>query len=75
MAQLTDRSIDALALAHTSWNAGLVALAHRFGRYALARGAEHERELASLFDIGIDGVSCRHVDRMMAVAALYYPEP
>ena len=74
VAQLADRGIDGLALAHTAWHGGLVALAHRFGRYALARGPEHERELATVFDLGIDGVSCRHVDRLMAVAALYYPE-
>lgn len=74
VAQLADLAIDALALGHTAWNGGLVALAHRFGRYALARGPEHERELATVFDMGIDGVSCRHVDRMMAVAALYYPQ-
>ncbi len=74
VAQLTERAIDGLALVHTAWHGGLVALAHRFGRYALARGAEHERELATVFDLGIDGVSCRHVDRLMAVAALYYPE-
>jgi hypothetical protein len=63
----------ALCLHHGEWSGGLIALAHRFGRLALARGAEHEREVATLLDTGIDGVSCPHGDRLMAVAGLYYP--
>jgi glycerophosphoryl diester phosphodiesterase len=74
VAQLAERAIDGLSLHHTEWSPGLIALTHRFERYALAREATHERELATVVDAGIDGVSCRHVDRMAAVAALYYPD-
>jgi len=73
VAHLTDRSIDGLCAFHGDWTGGLVALAHRFGRLTVARGPEHEREVAAVFDIGIDGVSSPQVERLMAVAALYYP--
>ncbi len=73
VAHLTERSIDALCAFHGDWTGGLIALAHRFGRLTLARGPEHEREVAAVYDIGIDGVSSPQVERLMAVAALYYP--
>lgn len=74
VAHLTDRSIDGLCAVHGEWTGGLIALAHRFGRLTLARGPEHEREMAAVLDIGIDGVSSSQVERLMAVAALYYPQ-
>lgn len=74
VAHLTERSIDGLCAFHGEWTAGLVALAHRFGRLAVARGPEHEREMATVLDIGIDAVSSPRVERLMAVAALYYPD-
>lgn len=73
VAHLTERSIDGLCAFHGDWTGGLIALAHRFGRLTLARGPEHEREVATVYDIGIDGVSSPQVERLMAVAALYYP--
>ncbi|MEZ5407387.1 MAG: hypothetical protein R2761_05130 [Acidimicrobiales bacterium] len=73
VAHLTARSIDGLCAFHGDWTGGLVALAHRFERLTVARGLEHEREVAAVFDIGIDGVSSPQVERLMAVAALYYP--
>ena len=74
MAHLTERSIDGLCALHGEWTGGLIALAHRFGRLTLARGPEHEREVAAVLDIGIDAVSSPQVERLMAVAALFYPE-
>lgn len=74
VAHLTERSIDGLCAFHGDWTGGLITLAHRFERLALARGPEHEREVAAVYDIGIDGVSSPQVERLMAVAALYYPE-
>ncbi len=74
VAHLSERAIDGLCAFHGEWTGGLVALAHRFGRLALARGPEHEREMATVLDIGIDGVSSPQVERLMAVAAVYYPE-
>lgn len=74
VAHLSERSIDGLCAFHGDWTGGLIALAHRFGRLAVARGPEHEREIAGVLDIGIDGVSSPQVERLMAVAALYYPQ-
>lgn len=71
IAALRERGIDALNLRHGEWNGGLVAMAHRFERYALAWGLEHEREMAALVNVGIDGIYSNHVDRMTAVIALF----
>jgi len=68
-AQLRERGIDGLNLPHREWNGGLVAVIHRFERYALGWGLEHEREMARLIDIGIDALYSDYVDRMTAVVA------
>lgn len=69
--QLRERGVDALSLSHREWSGGLVALLHRFDRYALATDLVHEREMAKLLDVGIDAISSAHVDRMIAVAAQF----
>ena len=74
-AELQRREIDGLSLPHLDWSPGLIAVVHRFGCDAVARGLEHERELANVIDIGIDAVSSAHVDRLVAVAAEFYPAP
>lgn len=74
VADLRHRGLDGLELHHSEWSPGLVTLAHRFGCYALATEAEHEREMANMIDIGIDGLSSTHVDRLSATAAGFYPE-
>lgn len=66
-ARLRELDIDALNLRHHEWNGGLVALIHRFERYALAWGTEFEREIAKMVAVGVDGVYSDHVDRMTAV--------
>ena len=60
-----DRGIDAVNLHYSDWSAGLVTLWHRFGRYALGWDAQHERILEQLLAMGIDGVFCDHVARMV----------
>lgn len=70
-AELRERGVDALNLPHREWHGGLVALLHRFERATLGWGLEHEREMARLIDIGIDGIYSDHVDRMTAVAAQF----
>jgi glycerophosphoryl diester phosphodiesterase len=70
-ASLAAAGIDALNLHHTEWSGGLVALVHRFERFALGWDAQHERLLLGLLDMGIDGVYSDHVDRMVdALAAI-----
>lgn len=68
-ARLAEAGIDAVNLHQREWTGGLVTLYHRFDRFALGWDAQHERVLAELLDIGIDGVFSDHVDRMMAAIA------
>ena len=68
-ATLAEVGIDALNMHWTDWNAGLVALLHRFERYAFAWDAQQPRSLALSFAYGIDGVYSDHVDRLMDALA------
>jgi glycerophosphoryl diester phosphodiesterase len=68
-AALADAGIDALNLHHSEWSGGLVALVHRFERFALGWDAQLPRVLFSLLDMGIDGVYSDHVDRMVDALA------
>lgn len=65
VAQLRELGIDALNLHHSEWTTGLVALCHRFGRYAFGWDAQHERVIRNLWHMGIDGVFSDHVDRLV----------
>ncbi|MCC6436413.1 MAG: glycerophosphodiester phosphodiesterase [Acidimicrobiales bacterium] len=56
--------IDAVNLHHTDWTGGLIALWHRFDRFALGWDAQLPRILDELLDAGIDGVFSDYVDRM-----------
>ncbi len=62
---LAHHGIDAVNLHHTDWTGGLVALVHRFGRYALGWDLQVERLLHDAFRMGLDGVFSDWVDRMM----------
>jgi glycerophosphoryl diester phosphodiesterase len=64
-ATLAEVGIDALNLHWTDWNAGLVALLHRFERYAFGWDAQQPRALALSYAYGLDGVYSDHVDRLM----------
>jgi glycerophosphoryl diester phosphodiesterase len=68
-ATLAEAGIDALNMHWTDWNAGLVALLHRFERLAFAWDAQQPRALGLTFAYGIDAVYSDHVDRMMTALA------
>src|SRR5437764_681822 len=68
-ADLADRAVDVLNLHHTEWTAGLVGLFHRFGVLAFAWDAQEVRHLRALLAMGVDGVYCDRVDRMVATVA------
>ncbi|MGH9282782.1 MAG: glycerophosphodiester phosphodiesterase [Acidimicrobiales bacterium] len=69
-ASLADLGVDAVNLHHTDWTGGFTTLFHRFDRLALAWDCQHERVLASMLHMGVDGVYSDHVDRMVdAIAA------
>lgn len=70
-AELAAARIEAVALPENDWSGGQVTLFHRFEVLAFADGAHYERQLVRLVDMGIDGVSGDHVDRMVAVAATF----
>ncbi len=71
---LRDLGIDAVNLRLPDWTGGLVTTFHRFGRYALGWDAQHAREIASLVDVGIDGIFSDHVDRMVETINQFFPE-
>ncbi len=64
-AQLAAASVDAVYLHHTDWTGGLTTLFHRFERLAFAWDAQHERIIANLVRMGVDGISGDHVDRLV----------
>ncbi len=72
--ELRNLGIDAVNLRQTDWSGGLVAVFHRFDRIAFGWDAQHEREIASLLDAGIDGVFSDHVDRLSATIGQFFPE-
>jgi len=74
-ARLRSLGIDAVNLHHTDWSGGLIALFHRFDRYALAWDAQLPRVLDELLDVGIDGVFSDFADRLAdALGRLQRPE-
>jgi len=64
-AQLASDGIEVVNLRRSDWTGGLTTLFHRFGRLTFGWDAQHERMIADLLDMGIDGVYSNHVDRMM----------
>ncbi len=64
-ARLQALEIDAVNLHHTDWSGGLVTLIHRFKLLAFGWDAQHDRILDGLLRMGIDGLYCDHVDRMV----------
>lgn len=63
-ARLADEGIDVLNMPAADWTGGNVALAHRFDRYAFAWGAQLDRIIHGLFDMGIDAVYSDWSDRL-----------
>lgn len=70
-ADLAAARIDAVNLRQAQWTAGLTTLFHRFDVLCFGWDAQHERQLASLIDMGIDAVYSDYSDRMAAVAREY----
>ena len=72
---LRDLGIDAVNMRVNDWTGGLVTLFHRYDRMALGWDAQHARQIATLVDIGIDGVFSDHVDRLVETIAQFFPDP
>ncbi|NCG36377.1 MAG: glycerophosphodiester phosphodiesterase [Actinobacteria bacterium] len=70
-AELAAARIDAVNLRQNQWSGGLTTLFHRFDVLCFGWDAQHERQLASLIDMGIDAVYSDYSDRMAAVASEY----
>lgn len=64
-ATLANEGIDAVNMHHTDWNGGLVALFHRFERYALGWDLQHVDDLRPALRMGLDAVYSDWVDRMV----------
>jgi len=64
-ATLANEGIDAINLHHTDWNGGLVALFHRFERFAFGWDMQLEQVLRPALRMGLDGIYSDHVDRMI----------
>ena len=67
-AELAAARIDAVNLRQQYWTGGLTTLFHRFDVLCFGWDAQHERQIARLIDMGIDGLYSDYVDRMVAVA-------
>lgn len=65
-ADLYQSGIDCLNMHHTDWNGGLVALLHRFGRYAFGWDMQEPRILIAGLRMGLDGVYSDWPERMVA---------
>jgi glycerophosphoryl diester phosphodiesterase len=72
-AVLRQAGIDGINLHHSDWNGGLTTLFHRFGRVAWGWDAQHDRVIAELLRIGVDGLFSDHCDRRAEVAARRRP--
>jgi glycerophosphoryl diester phosphodiesterase len=68
-ADLAARGVDALNLHHTDWTLGTVTLAHRFGLRAFAWDTQEARNILAVLRMGIDGLYCDRVDRMVATVS------
>ncbi len=68
-ARLQAQGIDAVNLHQSDWSGGLTTLFHRFGILAFGWDAQFDRVLDGLLRMGIDGVFCDHVDRMVDALA------
>jgi glycerophosphoryl diester phosphodiesterase len=71
-ARLADLGIDALNRPANDWNAGQVALLHRFELLTLGWDAQQHRQITTLIDMGIDGIFSDYVDRMTECLSQFY---
>lgn len=73
-AELARNRIEAVNLKRDDWTGGLTTLFHRFDVLCFGWDAQHEHQLASLIDMGMDAVYSDHVDRMVAVAEQFFDQ-
>lgn len=73
VACLADVGIDALNMHHSDWTGGLVALVHRFDRFALGWDMQFEHVLEQGLLMGLDGVFSDFPDRMVEVSRRLFP--
>jgi glycerophosphoryl diester phosphodiesterase len=66
---LRDAGIDVVNMHESDWTGGLTTLFHRFGLECFGWDAQLPRQLDALLHLGIDGVYCDHVDRMVDALA------
>jgi glycerophosphoryl diester phosphodiesterase len=66
---LATARIDTLNMHHTDWTKGLVSLFHRFEVRAFAWDVQEVRYLRAALAMGVDGLYCDRVDRMVATVA------
>ena len=64
-AAMASSGIDAVNLPAKDWTGGLAALFHRFERHCFGWAVQHSRLASALRDIGLDGVSGDHGDRLL----------
>lgn len=74
-ADLARSGIAALNLHEADWSLGVVSLVHRFELAAFAWDAQEVRRLRALLGMGIDGVYCDHVERMVATVGEWATGP
>jgi glycerophosphoryl diester phosphodiesterase len=65
-ADLAAEGVDCLNLHHSEWTKGLVTLMHRFELRAFAWDTQETRHILGVLRMGIDGIYCDRVDRMVA---------
>jgi glycerophosphoryl diester phosphodiesterase len=65
-ADLAAEGLDCLNLHHSEWTKGLVTLMHRFELTAFAWDTQETRHILAVLRMGIDGIYCDRVDRMVA---------
>lgn len=67
-ADLADRGIDAVNMRGNTWTGGLVALFHRFDRCTFGWDVQQDHQLEAAIRMGLDGIFCDYVDRMLDAA-------
>lgn len=74
-ADLAADGIDALNLHHTDWTGGIVSLLHRFSLRAFAWDVQEIRHIREMLRIGVDGIYCDRVDRLVAAVGEWTDGP
>ena len=68
-ADLASDGIDAINFHFSEWSGGLVSLFHRFEVRAFAWDVQEVRHLRAMLKLGVDGLYCDDVSRMVATVA------